>query len=281
MKRILITHTDLDGAGCAILFKRRYPDITVEFHDYDTIDRISKDLWDCRNQYDEIYFADITPNEEYGRKMLGDERFTFIDHHITREYLHNMAYNRVVYDTDYCATYLTANYLDLNIIHVGKNRDFVLAVDAYDTWKLDSPYRDIGLNLNLLFNYYGMDEFVEQFGAIRKFTTKEYTILEVLKKIDRDYLTEKLKQGRMKTDKNGYIYFEVYTAEKGGNLGILVDDPRFPAECEYVKVINLNDLTVGLYAKDFDVSRIAELSGGGGHRGAAGYEIKFLQDIYV
>jgi oligoribonuclease NrnB/cAMP/cGMP phosphodiesterase (DHH superfamily) len=285
MKRILVTHIDLDGAGSAILFKRRYPDIEVRYHDYDTIDEISKELskelWENKDEYDTIFYSDITPNEEYGMKMIDHPKFTLIDHHITREYLRDAKHGNVVYSTYFCATYLTTDYLNVNTMDYERYRNFILAVDAYDMWKLDSEYRGLGLNLNLLFNYYGMKEFVKQFADMREFNNKEYIILEVLQKLDRDYLVEKLKQGKIKTDKDGYTYFEVYTAEKGGHLGVLVDDPDFPVDCEYIKVINLNDLVVGLYAKDFNVSGIAELHGGGGHRGAAGYEIKFLKDIYV
>jgi len=67
----------------------------------------------------------------------------------------------------------------------------------------------------------------------------------------------------------------------GGHLGSLVNNPNFPVECRYIKVINLNDLVVGLYSEEFDVSKIAKSRGGGGHKTAAGYEIKFLQPIYV
>lgn len=34
MKRILITHDDLDGAGCVIVFKQMFSDIEVQHHDY-------------------------------------------------------------------------------------------------------------------------------------------------------------------------------------------------------------------------------------------------------
>lgn len=282
MKRILITHTDSDGAGCAILFKRRYPDIEIIYHDYDTIDGVSEDLWNRKDEYDEIYFADITPNEEYGMKMVYDPKFVFIDHHITREYLKDLSDRPgIMYDTAYCATYLTAKYLGEYIIQYEEQKSFILAVDAYDAWKVDSEYRKPGLDLNLLFSYYGMEEFVEQFADMRDLNDKECIILEVLQRIDRDYLAEKLKQGTIKTDKNGIVYFEVYKTEKGGHVGVLVDDPDFPFECKYIKAINLNDLVVGLYSKDFDVSEIAKAHGGGGHKTAAGYQIEFLQDIYV
>ena len=281
MEQLLITHTDLDGAGCAILFKRYYPDIEIRYCDYNTIDEVSEKVWNTRDEYDAIFFADITPDEEYGVKMLCDEKFVLIDHHTTRLYLKHATRGRVVYDTEFCATYLTANYLSDSVIEHGGYATFVLGIDAYDTWKLDSPYRNYGVNLNLLFDYYGMDEFVDQFANLRGITDKEYEMLEIFHKIEADYLAEKLEQGRIRFDKEGNMYFEVYVSEKGSNIGMLIDDPGFPEECEYIKSINLNDRVVGLYSKIFDVSQVAAMHGGGGHRTAAGYEITYLQPIYV
>lgn len=274
MKRILITHTDLDGSGCSIIFKKHYPDIEVQYHNYDTIDDISQELLDNKNNYDKIYFADITPSENIGKEMLKDhDKFIFIDHHITREYL----IGKPFYDTSVCATVLTAAYFyPMDNVY----RDFIHAVDAYDSWKLNSPYRDLGLNLNLLFDYYKMDEFVKEFSDMRDININEEIIIEVLKKIERDYLSEKLTQGKIKIDKYSNSYFEVYVTEKGGHLGLLVDDPRFPPECKYIKVININDKVVGLYSNGFNVSEIAKVHGGGGHTNAAGYQIND-QKLYI
>ena len=280
MKRILVTHTDLDGAGCAILCKREYPDIEVRYHDYDTIDEVSKELWDNKDDYYQIIFADITPNEEIGMMMAnytGESKFVFIDHHITREYLKTvMPYStqRIIYDTKVCATCLTANYLDS--LYGWK---FVYGVDAYDTWKLDSEYREYGLKLNLLFNYYGMDEFVIEFSALDEIDGYEERIIKVLERVTRDYLAEKLRQGKQRIDKDDNIYFEVYVCEHSGHVGVLLDDPNFPPECRYIKTINLNEDVVGLYSKDdFDVSVIAKEHGGGGHPGAAGYQLNTPED---
>ncbi len=281
MKQLLVTHIDLDGAGCAVLFKRYYPDIEVQYCDYDTIDEVSEKIWNTKDEYDAIYFADITPNEEYGMKMLGDSKFMLIDHHATRLYLKHANSDQVVYDTEFCATCLVANYLGTSVMSHEEYRAFVLGVDAYDTWKLDSLYRTYGVDLNLLFNYYGMDTFVKQFGDMQCISDKEYEMLEIFHKIEADYLAEKLEQGRIRFDKEGNMYFEIYVSEKGSNIGMLIDDPGFPEECEYIKAINLNDRVVGLYSKTFDVSQVAAMHGGGGHRTAAGYEISFLQPIYV
>lgn len=266
MNRILITHDDLDGAGCAILFKYHYPDIEVQHHNYGTIDNIAQELLNNKDKYDRIYFADITPSEYIGKEMLKDGKFVLIDHHITREYLLGQPF----YDTSVCATVLTAAYfypMD------NKYNDFIHAVDAYDTWKLNSPYRDLGLYLNLLFDHYKMDEFVKEFSDMRDINRNEEIVIEVLIKIEKDYLAEKLTQGRIEVDNDGNTFFEIYVGERGVNVGVLVDDPDFPPECEYIKAINLNDMAVGLYSNGFDVSEIAKACGGGGHTGAAGYQI--------
>ena len=275
MKRILITHIDLDGAGVAILFKKHYPDIEVEYHNYDTIDEVAQKLLDNKDNYDKIFFADITPSEHIGKQMLDDPKFTLIDHHITREYL----IGRPFYDTEFCATFLTAAYFQPMD---NKYNDFIRAVDAYDTWKLNSPYRLLGLQLNLLFDYYKMDKFVEEFSDMRDINRNEEIVIEVLSKIERDYLSEKLNQGKIKTDKYNNTYFEIHVTEKGAHIGLLVDDARFPEECKYIKVINFNDMAVGLYSKEFDVSEIARSRGGGGHANAAGFELrnKYYMDEY-
>ena len=107
MKQILITHDDLDGAGCAIAFKWKYPDIEIQHHDYKTIDDIAVQLWIERDNYDRIFFADISPSEEIGSLMLNDPKFVIIDHHKTREYLVGTPY----FDVDRCGAYISYDFL--------------------------------------------------------------------------------------------------------------------------------------------------------------------------
>ena len=275
MKRILITHTDLDGAGCAIAFKRIYPDIEVRYHDYDTIDEISEEIWDSKDEYDEIYFADITPNPKYGIRMMYDDKFVLIDHHITRAYLKLAQMDNVVYSMNACGAMLSMDYLNMDY------DDFIQGIDAYDRWQLDSPYRKYGVDLNLLFNYYGMDEFVARFLKTTYVSSYDNTIINILERIEEDYFVEKLKQGNVKFDRNSIAYFEVHVSEKNFNLGVLVDRADFPKGCKYIKTINLNDGVVGLYSNGFDVSEIAKAHGGGGHTTAAGYQIEFIQKLYI
>jgi len=111
MKKILITHVDLDGTGCAIVFKKKYPDIEVEFRNHDTINKRTEELIREKNLYDKIYFADITPSEEVGQQIVNDDKFVLIDHHVTQSYLEG----KRTYNLDYCGVYLSAIYLFGNI----------------------------------------------------------------------------------------------------------------------------------------------------------------------
>ena len=268
MKQILITHTDLDGAGCAILFKKYLPSIEIEYHNYDTIDEIAKKLWDNKDDYATIYFADITPSEEVGRQMIDDPKFTLIDHHETRTYLEDTPW----FTTRRSATYISHSYLANSLVSDGIPI-FINGVNAYDMWELDSEYRELGLDLNILFDYYGMDEFVYQFSNMHTPYKHEQIIIDVLRTMETRFIDKKLKQGKIEIDEYDNTYFSVYIDQTRGNLGSIVEHPDFPQECLYAKCVFINDGKVSLYSNKIDVSKICESRGGGGHPGAAGYPL--------
>lgn len=268
MKRILIMHDDLDGAGCAIVFKQIYPDIEIQHHDYKTIDEVAKKLWDNQYDYDQIFFADISPSEEIGLKMLNDPKFVIIDHHKTREYLIGSPH----FDTELSGTYLSWEFFHYS----DYIPEFVMGVNAWDIWDLESPFRSLGEDLNLLFGYYGMDVFVEEFKNIRaiwQITDNEKVIIEVLKKLHSDYLREKLDHAKVRIDLEDNRYLHVYVGEKRSGLGNILELDGVP-DVEYLECENLNDGVVSLYSLGFDVAEIAKRRGGGGHTRAAGYTIE-------
>ena len=262
MKQILITHDDLDGAGCAIIFRHAFPDIEIQHHDYKTIDEIATLLWEGRSNYDRIFFADISPSEELGLMMLNDPKFVIIDHHKTREYLAGSPN----FDVSRCGTCLSYDFLWSKPFPI-----FVRGVNAWDIWDLESPFRPLGEDLNLLFGYYGMEVFVDEFKNMRRISANEKVAIEVLKKIHEDYLREKADQCKVRIDLEGNRYFEVYIGERRSGLGNLLELEDF--DVRYLQCINLNDGVVSLYSLGFDVSEIAKFRGGGGHTRAAGYTL--------
>jgi oligoribonuclease NrnB/cAMP/cGMP phosphodiesterase (DHH superfamily) len=263
MKRILITHDDLDGAGCAIVFRRAYPDIEVQYHDYKTIDNVAYYLWADQEDYDKIFFADISPSEEMGLRILSNPKFVIIDHHKTRTYLEGSP----DFSVDYSGTLLSYDFLCDS-----PYPKFIRGVNAWDMWDLQSPFRSLGEDLNQLFEFYGMKKFVEEFKNMRQITDNEKVIIEVLKKLHSDYLREKLDHGKVRIDLEDNRYLHVYIGEKRSGLGNILELDGIP-DVEYLECENLNDGIVSLYSLGFDVSVIAKSLGGGGHARAAGYTI--------
>lgn len=270
-KNILITHKDLDGCGCAIVFLTKFPNGIVEYHDYKTITERSKELLETKDEYSKIYFADISPEEEEGKLMLNDEKFIIIDHHTTREYLKG-DFKNVVFDTEWSATKLFYDYL----IHKDERNIFILSVDAWDSWKLDSDFRANGEELNLLCGYYGLEEFVKKFIDMQSISISEKTIIEVLRKQKEDYLQNKIKQAKIKLDEDGNKYWEFYIGEPQSGLGNMLEMIDDLPDIKYIKSININDNIVSLYSIEklnFNVSELAKKKGGGGHPKASGYTI--------
>ena len=169
IKRILITHVDLDGAGAAIMFRKKYPNIEVEYRNHSSIDKRAKELLNEQKNYEKIFFADIIPSDmEVGTQMIKSDKFVLIDHHVSQEYLKEER----TYNPEFCATYLSAVYLfgdiennyDLEQTSLSdKEKTFIYSVDAWDVWKLNSKYRDNGEKLNYICFYYGLEEFTNRY----------------------------------------------------------------------------------------------------------------------
>lgn len=278
MKKILITHVDLDGTGCAIVFKKKYPDIEIEFRNHDSINKRAEELIQEKNLYDKIYFADITPSEEVGMKLVNDDKFVLIDHHVTQSYLEG----KRTYSLDYCGAYLSAIYLFGNIEDnydlestslSGKEKAFIYSIDAWDTWKLNSDFRKNGEQLNFLCFYLGLENFVEEFKNFNALEGENKIIAQVLQKQEEKYQKNKIKQLVEDIDEDGNKYYKVFIGETHTSIGQILDQIDLEDK-KYVAFINLNDKNVRVNSKDFDVSNIAKKYGGGGHANSAKFWIK-------
>ena len=95
MKIKLFTHTDLDGAGCAILGVLAYgrENINIEYCDYNNVDDKIKNyiLSDEYQDYSQTFITDISVNEEIAKMInnikLTTTEFILIDHHQTAKWL--------------------------------------------------------------------------------------------------------------------------------------------------------------------------------------------------
>ena len=196
--------------------------------------------------------------------MLNNDKFVILDHHETRTYLEGYEY----YRTDYCGAWIAWNYLNPNT----EAPAFIMAVDAWDSWKIDSIFREAGEQLNLLGGYYSTNEFIEEFYSMRIISNKDLKILEVLSKMKKEYLERKRNQVTVQFDKFGNKYWKVFISEPHSGLSKILEIDS-DESIKYLNCINLNDGYGSLYSLNFDVTEIAKSRGGGGHPGAAGYPL--------
>lgn len=175
MKKLWFTHLDLDGIGCAIMFyhfKQNHYYDEIRILDYKHFEGDFQ-YEEVINEFDEIVFSDISPDEKLLRMMLdSNKKITIIDHHqsfyddlwmpLSDEDKEKINYH---FDNNKSGTLLTFEYLkDLS----GQKRtpstvkDFVTYVNAFDLWKPDEDPENFeqGLNLHrLMFSslYWGLD----------------------------------------------------------------------------------------------------------------------------
>ncbi len=281
---ILITHNDLDAAGCACVlhgFNRRST-IRVKYCNYANLHKQLREaqVHNLNNIIHEVYVTDITPDAEDIQYLLdgpgGPDNVRLYDHHETRRDI-SEKYGK--YSSEYCATRML--FADAPIINQNKDllflEEFVNAVDAFDCWKLDSEYRALGETLDRLCKFFGIEKFVElmcnNHFNIRNIALTLGNLDEMLVGKNKQYTAQKLETSKLMFDPFRQVYCCVSTVEQCHNEvahGML----KMHQDASYAVIIHNMSNTIGLRSrrngKTQDVSRVATEYGGGGHKNAGG-----------
>jgi hypothetical protein len=268
-KNILITHNDLDGVGCAVLFVALMQDLERDyeyyFEAYRTVnERILKILNDYQDQDISIMITDISPSQQVAETLDKSGRtIRLIDHHKTATWLN--IYPWAIINVRYCATKLLYDYLKIMWNGIVMYKDFVECVNDYDLWIHNIKYSKM---LNILLNFLGHDLFLSRFlddPSPYPNLTEEIIIRAEENRRDR-YIEQVVKKAKVIDETHVFAIADRYKSELGEKL----------LELAPVAVIldPLND-TVSLRSRDknYDVSKIAQSCGGGGHTLAAGFEL--------
>ncbi|RLC85319.1 MAG: hypothetical protein DRJ03_12065 [Chloroflexi bacterium] len=323
--RIHVTHTDLDGAGCAVVFLRAFGG-TDKFYtvNHDRIDSVVRqvlhqdiglspltfagpstgqaweDIAKAKDAHGKIvlWITDIAPSVAVmddllmlWEKELFDELLV-CDHHKTSAHLCNGEtvggeYNDfVVYGDGICGAELVYHYADRKKLLSNLDsrlREFVAAVDAYDLWKLDSPRRERGENLNKLFRLYGIARFADIFcddperdkkkesaeliGVLEANQKKAIAAcIRALKQDNASVLTDNCNRKFMYVFNNG----DGVTSQLGQAMLDAFEDIDYAAVVSSNGVVSLRSRKGGT-----DVSSIAKRHpNGGGHANASGFKIE-------
>ena len=159
MSKVLITHTDLDGIGCAIL--------AIYFDNFDYIYSINYNSIDdyidlinlsSENQY---IITDLSLSEEQFCRINKISNVTIIDHHKSSNYLQK--YKNQFIDVSKCGTKLFYEKYYKSINKNSKIDKFVEIVNINDLWLFNKYNFEINYNLNRLFvEMKNSSEFIEK-----------------------------------------------------------------------------------------------------------------------
>lgn len=277
-KNLLVTHTDLDGAGCAILLRLAYID-NIDINYVSNPSEATKLLKTVKG-YDTIYVADMSFDpDELSYSILN--KIKLYDHHQTAERCSRYG----IVDTSGIES-------GTSLLHKSfpcKPADtFVDLVRKYDTWIWEEENNKLPYYLNTLFQLYGMEKFVDIF--VSKLRQNILTELNVLT-VEEAFLVaeyELFKEREMNNaTKNVHIVetsdykFALFFGNYDFSNFAIILKKQYP-DVDFVMQINPNTGAVSVRTDKtyIDLGTLMHNKfSGGGHRMAAGGKIDFIDSI--
>ena len=273
----LITHTDLDGVGCAILAKYVYGDnVDITFADIYSVNDIMEKL--DYTKYESVFMTDLSCDLDYISKL--DK---LIDHHKTALYLNKYDNCKVEVVRKNgvltCGTSMFADYLEVkhNFMFDVDMCEFITLVQNYDTWEWTKNGMTKANDLNTLFYAMGRYKFIEHvLNCHTIFNETANIIIDCKNREQENYINEKLKtMEKIEFDDKvyGFVFAEQYFSELGNKMK--------EHGCDVAIMINMSDMTVSFRTVDGkDASEIARcFDNGGGHKNASGAKLYWLKYI--
>lgn len=277
------THSDLDGVGCAILCDLKFgksSNIMVEYCSYGNIDEKLQEF--CKKENlsvdDLLLITDICPSEETCEMLhnIKDEtNLCLIDHHKTKRSVSKYSWS--VFDVDFCATKLTMDWMELEKDFV---KNFVFSVDAWDMWRTSSDYRPRGENLNSLVGFLGLEEFKNEMLKSKNLNADVENLRDVIRHINenkkryvKQVIDEQLMKAQYMMDGLANTFKILYATDFISEIGHAALNYPEAEDLHYVVIVNPLKNTCSLRSRKngVDVSTIAKILGGGGHKSASGF----------
>lgn len=285
MRNIMVTHNDLDGAGCAILFKTVFPGGDYYCVGYEKIDEtICRLLDEAMGSKEQIsmMITDISPNSQETVDKINaclqvyGNSITLLDHHITAEERFGGEF-WAHFDGSMCGTAITQEYLmahnDTKAADISRYSELVAIINDYDLWKHQNP---ISKHMNTIFRWLGPDRFVQRCLYSLKPGELDPMEIQYIRMEDdarERYINDVIKHGlfdiKTQHGRGAFFFAESYP----NDIAEEVRGRRMPFD--FVGVVNMKSGKISLRSCDpeCDVAKIAAAYGGGGHRAAAGFEI--------
>lgn len=280
IERVVLSHSDLDGVGCAFLIARCMKVDTIKFvSNYNDLHGLIQELVKIPRPM-EVWITDLAIHRKTAKLLLKSHHdINLVDHHQTSTYLTEMCPWAVV-DTTKSATKKVYEVLSMNF-HLQDYSSLVEVIDNYDTWggEKNEPTEE-ATTLNALCNLLG------PFLMLNRLHQKPHPkISDVEAKFiaasiykDEQYIFHTSDPIKFETDKGkGMMVCAERCTSKLGNI-LLINNP----DIEFIAIINYNLCTIGFRGKgNINVGSLAKAInsiGGGGHPKAAGCSLSDMMN---
>jgi oligoribonuclease NrnB/cAMP/cGMP phosphodiesterase (DHH superfamily) len=271
-KRILITHTDLDGVTCAVLYAKCFPGTQVYFVEYDQVNEIVMQLV-AEDMDTPIMISDMSVNEDIAELLNVRGNVDLVDHHPTAKWL-SVQYPWALCDISFSASHAMYRLLSEKF-NIQDYKDLADIADDYDTWGHDTEPKPVSKDLTRLLGLLGQVRFFQRFLQIPSVTLSdtEIALIQLDTEWEQQYINDSLAQVSVAEDAEGNKY------------GLLAADRYVSVVChEILKAIPELEYVLSLdFRKDkasvrsrgkVDVGAMAKSLGGGGHKKAAGFPLQ-------
>jgi len=278
--RYILAHGDLDGAASVVLIERlnSVADTHIIPCQYSNIDNEIETILKIEDLSNiELFIADICPSKKVLEKIHQSNLAAKIlfDHHITKKG-HLSKYEWCFFDENECACSLYYKLFCRDIVDDVLD-EFVWCVKAHDLWKLDSPYRSRGEDLNRLYQFLGFRRFIKQYkyDLIYDLSPAAVDVIDILKE-NEDLSVKKTLRTQMSSpnryiDYRGHKFAIIQSGEYISRIGNDALGSEYGEDLDYVAIVSINNVVSLRSRGDIDVSEIAKRFGGGGHKSAAGF----------
>jgi oligoribonuclease NrnB/cAMP/cGMP phosphodiesterase (DHH superfamily) len=265
VETLLLTHTDLDGIGCGVLFVGARPGQgSVELVDNGSIDdRVRSALPTSPAILVTDHGIDATTADQVDAYIAAGGHFTLLDHHRSSQHLTVRQWATI--DESRSATGLLFDHLG----EPAAFAEFAGLVEDHDLWQHRDPR---SARLAALVGLLGPERFLTRFSSnpLVEFGEGEVLLLDNEDARREDYLAKKLEQARV-FERAGVRWAVCYAEQYQSDVAERLMTGLGVAA---TAIVNPARRTVSLRGRDFDVSAVAQRQGGGGHARAAAFSFR-------
>lgn len=272
-RRILITHTDLDGVGCAVVYAKCFPQVEVHFVGYDEVNDLIPEVLDGVPINVPVMISDMSVSEELAEALEVRGNVELVDHHPTATWLQEK-YHWAVVDTSMCATKLL--YLIMSRAFVLSDYfEFTELVNNYDLWGGGAGPTEHAKDLSRLVFILGQERFFQRFAtqSTVEFSPTEEAIIALDREHELAYIQESIPLVSILKDPESEYQYGLLPADQYVSV-LGMELLKVIPGIEYIMLIDFRKDKASLRGRgNVDIGLLAKKVGGGGHRKAAGFPL--------